>query len=478
MSTWSLDLPLLSFPNAAPWTLRDACQHTQIFGAPGSGKTSGSGRQIALAFLRARFGGLVLAAKESEVGVWRTLAAETGRSGDIVVVDAAGSVPFNFMDYERRRPGGGEPGGIVDLLLEVHRITTRTDGVRSGSENETYFRQALERLLRNALYVATLSGDAVTLPAIERLISDSATSPEMVDDRSWRARSSLARALDSIAAREDSLNERERLAFEQARRYWEVDWPKLPDNTRESIRSTYQNISSLFLDPRYHHLFCGKTKVVPEMSHHGSIIVLALPPSTHGAFGRAAQVLFKYVWQQATLRRMRSDGKDDSLMRPVFLWIDESQDFLTSLDADFLNKGREARACVVYLSQGVTNYDAKIGRDQARALLNSMTTTVFHVLADSETIRLAQDRVGKTLRQRRSRTPPPLARNAEELHSLREQVTISESLEELLSVEDFHGLARGAEVDGLIEAFFVQAGRRWPPHGHPYHRWSLRRSRS
>ena len=64
---FELDQPLLSFSPKDHWTLRDACQGTQIMGGTGSGKTSGTGRAIAMAFLRAGFGGLVLCAKPVEL---------------------------------------------------------------------------------------------------------------------------------------------------------------------------------------------------------------------------------------------------------------------------------------------------------------------------------------------------------------------------------------------------------------------------
>ena len=44
------------------WTLKDAFEGTQIFGSTGSGKLSGSGKAIALAFLESYLGGLVLTA--------------------------------------------------------------------------------------------------------------------------------------------------------------------------------------------------------------------------------------------------------------------------------------------------------------------------------------------------------------------------------------------------------------------------------
>ena len=62
-----LDRPLLWFGPKDTWKIRDACEGTAVFGATGSGKTSGSGRAIAHALLKAGCGGLVMCAKPDEV---------------------------------------------------------------------------------------------------------------------------------------------------------------------------------------------------------------------------------------------------------------------------------------------------------------------------------------------------------------------------------------------------------------------------
>ena len=69
MGTFDLDTTLIDLHGETQdgiWTVRDAVEGVQIFGGIGSGKTSGSGRMIALKFLKAGFGGLVLTVKPDE----------------------------------------------------------------------------------------------------------------------------------------------------------------------------------------------------------------------------------------------------------------------------------------------------------------------------------------------------------------------------------------------------------------------------
>ena len=57
-----LDHALLAFSEDPRdfWTVRDAVRGTQIFGGIGSGKSSGSGKTLALSFLKSGFGGIIL----------------------------------------------------------------------------------------------------------------------------------------------------------------------------------------------------------------------------------------------------------------------------------------------------------------------------------------------------------------------------------------------------------------------------------
>ena len=98
-----LDTPLLRLSAQDAFTLRDACGGVHIFGGIGSGKTSGSGRMLAGAYLRAGMGGLVMAVKPGEIERRRHYAAEHGRSNSLVLFDE--TQDYNFLSYELARQG-------------------------------------------------------------------------------------------------------------------------------------------------------------------------------------------------------------------------------------------------------------------------------------------------------------------------------------------------------------------------------------
>src|SRR5690606_23807006 len=69
------------------WTVGDALEGTQIFGATGSGKTTGSGATLARRMLEKNFGGLVLTAKPDELLTWLRYFNEADRDlADITVI--------------------------------------------------------------------------------------------------------------------------------------------------------------------------------------------------------------------------------------------------------------------------------------------------------------------------------------------------------------------------------------------------------
>ena len=78
----SLVLCRLSSSAKDALTLADAKTGVLITGQTGKGKTSGPGRLLAKAYLRAGFGGLVLCAKIDEADLWRNYLRETGRATD------------------------------------------------------------------------------------------------------------------------------------------------------------------------------------------------------------------------------------------------------------------------------------------------------------------------------------------------------------------------------------------------------------
>ncbi|MDX2263472.1 MAG: hypothetical protein NW215_00675 [Hyphomicrobiales bacterium] len=394
--TAHLDTPLLHFTNADPWTLRHACAGTHIFGANGSGKTTGSGRAFALSFLSHGFGGVVLCAKPDEAQRWIEYARATNRLDDVVWFTPHQHWRFNFLDYEMQRPAI-DPASRVENLLSTLLNIMEQSGRDQGGEESQFWIGAAELLLRNALLVLAPAHPNFTLFDLQLFIDTAPRSRDDARDPSFDSTPcaqalNAARAAYQAAGREDD--------FRVIANYWLMQYPSLPERTRGSVIFTLGTMLQDVQTGTIRELFCTATNIFPEDTHEGAIIILDLP-AVASRTNRMAQTLFKTVWQQATLRRTMTQAT-----RPVFLWADEAHFFVTPYDTDFQSLARDRRACTVYMTQNLSAYHQRLPSRNAQAMtaafMGYFQTQVFHALSDPTTIQHAQFLFGKTDRFRES----------------------------------------------------------------------------
>lgn len=460
-------IELLAFGRSRPerWTVADATEGTQILGATGSGKTSGSGRALALAFLRNSFGGLVLTAKPEDRSLWEGYITEARRpADDLIVVDLEGRHRFNFLDYEYNRPGRGRR--ITHNLVSLFCTALEPDGA-SRSTSDPYWEHALRQLLTNAIDTVALSGQPMTLRAILESIL---TAPRgLAFPAPMLDRSACALMLREAHRRELSTDDREDLR--QCIDYWGHDFAGLAERTRSVIVSSFTSRATSLLRGPLRTIFCGEgtPTFVPEDSHRGKIILLDFPVKEFGDVGRFAQVLFKTVWQRATERRA---DKQDTLhaangavqrnpyynpdFRPVFLWADESQHFITAEDFYFQATARSSLAATVYLTQNISNYQAVMGGREPRAatdsLLGNLVTKIFHANGDPTTNEWAERLFAKTTLSRRG-----ASFGLEQHQGI--TTSIHESMESVVPAYRFTKLKKGGPPDFKVESIIFLGGR-------------------
>src|ERR1041385_2869753 len=154
--------------------LADALTGVCVFGATGSGKTSGPAKHLAYGYLAAGFGGLVLCAKKEERRQWQAWAAETGRADDLVIIDAGGKWRFNFIDWEASRPeeGGGLAINIVNLLDEIAGAISGGGGPAEGGRGDNKFwEDALHHLNTNLVELVLLAGLQISFALLRSIVT-------------------------------------------------------------------------------------------------------------------------------------------------------------------------------------------------------------------------------------------------------------------------------------------------------------------
>lgn len=395
---WDLSATLLPWRSGEPWSIRDAVEGTLIAGTTGSGKTSGSGRALAMAMLRAGFGGLVLTAKSDERSVWESYCRAAGRSEDLIVFGPDSSLRFNFLDHEMRRggQGAGHTENIVGLFSTVLEIAERNSagGGAGGRDDESYWRRANRQLCRNLVDLLVLAKGFVSVPDLYRLVLSAPTSREQVGDDAWKKESLCFRYLADAEQRPKT--PRQSADFELVADYFLVEYPSLSDRTRSVVVSTLTSTVDVLNRGLLRDLFSGESNITPEAVERGSIILIDLPVKEFAEVGLFAQALWKHAFQRSIERRRIAENP-----RPVFLWADEAQHFLTSYDMQFQTTCRAARVATVLLTQNYSNFLAALGggergRAEADSLLANLNTKIFHANGDPVTNEWAASVIGRS----------------------------------------------------------------------------------
>jgi hypothetical protein len=433
------DTKLLNFSDEAVkqfdyWTLEDAFKGVQIFGGIGSGKSSGSGKTLAETFLKKSFGGLILCAKPDEREFWEKLASKTGRSKDLLIFREKKETEdnenkyqeyfFNPLDYEAKRLGGGETFNIVNLFMQIYQMGRVISGEGMASGGDRFWDNAVKRGLSRMIDLLKYADENVTIANMYRLISQSLSknkleyftelrkqnSKEAYDRlEAWKQLNYYVKCyLNSVEnlkqlkkeyeAAGKSLDElfNKDIHFTTIVNYFEKEFANLAERTKSIILESFLGLTEPFQSGILEKYFSGKTTISPEDTFEkGKIIILDFPIKNYLDAGIYAQGLFKLMWQQAVERRKYEENDI-----PVFLWVDESHNFLSGYDQIFQTTARSAGVCTVFITQNISNYYVSIGgrnsNSRVNSLLGNLSTKIFHANNDAVTNEWASKTIGKT----------------------------------------------------------------------------------
>lgn len=387
---------LRDWGGSAGFRLADALTGVAVFGATGSGKTSGPAKHLAYGYLGHGFGGIVLCAKREERLQWEQWAADTGRTDDLVIVESGGKWCFNPLAWEAERvgPGGGYTINVVALLDEIAGSIAGAAGRAEGggAGDAKFFNDALHYLNTNVVDLIVLAGYAVTLPLMRAIVTSAPLSKDEVNSPAWEetecaALIALADKLTSesgdTAARED---------FEECRNYWTKEFPNLSERTRSIIVLSFSMLVRPLITRPLKQLF-STTNVIPENTFDGKVIIVDLPVQAFRLAGKVASLLWKFCFQVAVMRR---SPPSNGYLRPVFLWADEAQNFVTEFDAEYQAVARSAAGCTVYLTQNRESYRRVLNDDDAvDSLLGNLQAKFFCQNSSIDTNEFASKLLGE-----------------------------------------------------------------------------------
>lgn len=495
-SNSSLYYPVIKIgENKKDWLLfEDLSRHCLVLGATGSGKTSGWGKKYLSSVMAAGCGGLVLTVKKDEAEFVKNIAKKEGRVDDVMEFTLDGKYCFNFLDYTLKKAVASGSRTYVNQVLNLFKnvVAMHAGSSDATDSKDAFWINAMEELLGYVIRVLIYAGEEVS---VDNMYNFVATLPE--DKDSWdKVNNEKAFAVNdgknfdpdkikdlnyffkSYCKAELSIAETESNPSKTS-----VDLDKLTDWKRTNIYFTerlgqfdiktkatfvqmFSGMANQLLEGGIREAFStGKTNISPEMTFEGKIIILNIPYLEEGENARICQVIFKYCWQKEVEKRMVNQESPF-----VFLYCDEAQYFVTRNDPQFLSTCRSNKACVCYMTQNVNGLARYLGFNKMnlQSFLGNFQLNVFHQNGDYETNDYAVKLVGKTLKQKISKTKS----------DQKTSDTIHEVWEDELQISSFTTFVCGGKnnrtPDGIpvVEALLFLCGRTWS-NGHNYHKYYM-----
>lgn len=427
-----LEKALLEFPDTNGkkdvWTVDDAFKGVAILGGTGSGKTSASGRALALKYLREGWGGIVLCAKTDEARLWEKYCNETGRTKDLILFGKGAThtegehqgkdIVFNPIDYELKRSGegAGETHNITNIFMNIYRMGNRIAG-EGDTKEERFWDSALKRCINRVVELIKLSGEDLSFKNMVKVLSSNleieqdhilsaanqlngADIDEPIDLEAEESYciTCLAKALINISSKGEQLNADDENSYNLVVNYFTHAFNALGGRVRATITESFMGLSEPFLNGILSKHFAGATNIFPEWTFEKQkIIVIDFSIKEYLDAGVVSNCIFKMMFQQSVERR---DIRKYPV--PVFLWADEAQYFVNPYDQIFLTTARSSRTSTVYLTQNISNYLSVMGsggdaKAKVDSLLGNLSTKIFHSNMDAETNEYASRLIGNDL---------------------------------------------------------------------------------
>lgn len=372
-------------------------------GTTGSGKTTAAAN-LALSYLRAGFGGVVLTTKPGEFDQWYHYAATTGRLNQLVRFSPDSGLKFNPLEYSiaaaKARGEGMITMNIVNLLMKVIEAAQRGSELKGQAPEQPFWRLAPKAMLENAIDVLYAAYGTLRLSQIVEFILTAPRDEVEFNDETFREKSFHMRTMHELV--HEPVNRLDDHDLNIVLNYWRYDFGRLDERTRSNIVTSMTAQLQPILKNPLHSCLCTETTIVPDLSFTaGSIIVLDAPIKTHMDSGLVFQHIFKFLFQNCV------EARDTKIYdRPVFLWGDEAQYWITPRDIEVQTTARSSRLCCVYLTQSYSNYYALIGgsnpRDATAAFLNCLNVKVALASTDHNTNQILSEIIGRRIQMRAS----------------------------------------------------------------------------
>jgi hypothetical protein len=440
-----------------PLRIFDLLRSIIILGASGSGKTSGSGYQLARAIvgMGRKISCIIFASKPEDREFWQRIFQKAGRLRDLLIFSPQSQLRCNFLDFLLRFGGGTRD--ITQAIMVIGETLQQGSG-GGGRESEPFWRREKGRMLYNGIEIVVRATGRVTAPDLQRFINGAAQSPAALSTPEWQSgfhskclEAAFGNARDSIQRHDYTL----------AAEYWLKEYPAMNDRTRSSIIAEVMGTLHVFNTGIVRELVSTTTNFSPAVMDQGLSILVDMPISSDGAAGAFVIGGMKYLSQWYILKRHVTEKT------PVcVLWSDEYQKAANSGDPLFLAECRSHRGCMICLTQSIHSLYSRIhegGEHETDSLLTNFHHKVAHALGDDRSAAYFSGLVGKRLTTHIGGSSSPAKTVADEIFGQhpRFSASVSQHIENELENRVFmQNLRTGGEANGcIVDGIVVRSGQ-------------------
>lgn len=356
-------------------SLKDAILNLIIFGGIGSGKTSNIINPLLVQLIDDGYGGLIFDVKGSFKRIALAIAAETGRSIELIGPShqpmnlIAGLTPETAAEYVK-----------AAILLDNH-----------SNRDNTHWNETALQLANSVFGLLHFLPKYYTLADMHRFLYN----------KEFREARQLE--LDDLLP---SLDERKKRLLQHYRDYYQDVFTDKYDKYRHSVMGTIDKALTNFKNPDLEDAFCSVTNSMPEMDEttNGKIYLLDMFLDDWGSSGKVVYMLIKLRFFSMIKQRQAQPNWqfDNPKEKPVFFLCDEYQEIIdcspNSLsDLSFWDKAKDAKCIGIISSQSIKSLYAKIGdRDAADTVLQNFRQKICFKTEDRATIEYFEYIPGKT----------------------------------------------------------------------------------
>ncbi|MFN3453753.1 MAG: type IV secretory system conjugative DNA transfer family protein [Pseudobdellovibrio sp.] len=392
---WALDLPLLRLsPFSEPFTLATAFRGVKIYGATGSGKSSGFGAVLGCAYLEHGFGGLVLCAKadNDELNHWLRLSKLTSRENSIIhfgIKNTEQEFSLNIIEFLRTLNGNKTDDFQLNIVTILKQITNNFRDQKVSS-SDGFWDGVTEQYLTHLMTIALIKyhDTQITFEVLFSLfkaLNNNTPFDELIPnfEQEIMAKNDLRLALHFFSEEFQSLNEK----------------------TRSIVITALSSMLFKFNVGILKKLFGSTGNITPKWIMNGAVIVVNMPTEEYCEVGKISNLLWKYAFQKAVQNRQKLNDE----YRPIFLWADEVQDYIHMNDSKFQATARSKWCATVYLTQNIPGLRLALGggyeaQDAIKALDSNLVNSVFNQNIDEETNKYASAILGLKKVQHKSKS--------------------------------------------------------------------------